>query len=440
MAKISYIHKEYIINTFTKLNLNQNIIKAIENQGYEHPTKIQRKVIPIAIKGIDLIAASKSGTGKTASFVLPMLDRISKMIKPSNRVLRGLIVVPTRELVDQISVALDAYGKFLKVRHTKIQGGISRGSQVGKLSTGIDIIVATPGRLKDMIKEEIIDVSSVNMIALDEADTMLELGFLEEIEYIFAHCSPKRQIMMFSATISQNIKKLGKEFLHDPVSVAVSDRRDVVTLIEHRAIKVDKKRKDELLAHIIKNDNFEQILVFVNMKETADTVTSYLQKQGIKAVGLHGDIEYKQRTQNIKHFRSKKAQVLVATDVAGRGIDIKELPLVVNYDLPEETDEFTHRVGRTGRANKKGVVISILTTTEYNKFTKVERNLKLSIKREVLEEFELKDRQPRQKQQKKKSLSQRLGLKAPKKKDENSGKKRSKKTTKRDANRVFRKS
>jgi ATP-dependent RNA helicase RhlE len=414
-------------------------MKAIELQGYENPTKIQRKVIPIINNGIDVIAASKSGTGKTASFVLPMLDKISKMIKPSNRVLRGLIIVPTRELVDQISVALDDYGKFLKVRHTKIQGGISRGMQVGKLSTGIDIVIATPGRLKDMIKEEIIDLSSINMIVLDEADTMLELGFLEEIEYIFAHCARKRQIMMFSATISQNIKKLGKKFLLNPVSVEVSNRRDVVNLIDHKAIKIDKKRKNELLAHIIKTDEYQQILVFVNMKETANSVLAYLKSQGINAVGLHGDIIYKERTINIKKFRANKAKVLVATDIAGRGIDIKELSLVINYELPEETDEFTHRVGRTGRANVKGCVITLLTTSDYNKFTKIERNLKLSIKRETLEEFELKDRQPRQKQMKKKSLSERKGLKKPKRKDENSGKKRSSKTTKRDTNRVFRK-
>jgi ATP-dependent RNA helicase RhlE len=367
-----------------------------------------------------------------------MLDKISKMIKPNNRVLRGLIIVPTRELVDQISVALNDYGKYLEVRHTKIQGGVSKGSQIGKLSTGIDIIIATPGRLLDMIKADIINISSVNLIALDEADTMLELGFLEEIEAIFAQCSPKRQIMMFSATISQNIKKLGKEFLRDPVSVEVSNRRDVVNLINHRAIKIDQKRKNELLAHISHLEEFDQILVFVNMKETADTITTYLQKRGILAVGLHGNIIYKDRTQNIKSFRSKKVKVLVATDIAGRGIDIKDLSLVINYELPNETDDFTHRVGRTGRANKKGTVITFLTTLEYNKFTKIERNLKLSIKREILEEFELKDRQPRQRQMKKKSLSERKGLKAPKRKDENSGKKRSKKTTKRDSNRVFR--
>jgi ATP-dependent RNA helicase RhlE len=368
-----------------------------------------------------------------------MLEKISKITKPNNtRIIRGLIIVPTRELVDQISIALSDYGKYLKVRHTKIHGGISKNIQIEKLSTGIDIVVATPGRLKDMIKDELIDISSVNLIALDEADTMLELGFLEEIEFLFANCSKKRQIMMFSATISQNIKKLGKEFLINPVSIEVSNRRDVVNLIQHRAIKIDKKRKNELLAHIINSDKFEQIMVFLNMKENVDDVLKYLEKRGIEAVGLHGDIEYKLRTQNIKKFRAKKVKVLVATDIAGRGIDIKELPLVINYELPVDTDEFTHRSGRTGRANVKGTVITLLTTSDYNKFTKIERNLKLSIKREIFEEFELKDRQPRQKQMKKKSLSQIKGLKTPKKKDENSGKKRSKKTTKRDSDRVFR--
>lgn len=369
-----------------------------------------------------------------------MLEKISKMIKPNNRVLRGLVLVPTKELVDQVSVSFSNYGKYLKVKHTKIHGGTSRAQQLSKLESGIDIIVATPGRLKDMIKEELIDVSSVNTLVLDEADTMLELGFLEDIEYIFAQCSTKRQIMMFSATVSQNIKKLGKEFLHNPVSVAVSERRDVVKLIKHRSYKVDRKRKTELLAHVIKTQGYEQILVFVNMKETVDEVNDYLQKQGIKSVALHGDIEYKLRTQNIKQFRAGKAQVLVATDVAGRGIDIKELPLVINYELPDETDEFTHRVGRTGRANQEGEVVTLLTTSDYNRFTKIERHLRLSIKREILEGFELKDRQPRQRQQVKKSLSEKKGLKTMKIKTENDRikKVKSKKTTKRDSNRTFR--
>ncbi len=377
-----------------------------------------------------------------------MLQKMQQIVKPNNRVLRGLIIVPTRELVDQISIAISAYGKHLKIRHTKIQGGVSKTSQLEKLETGIDIVVATPGRLKGFIEDKQIDISSVNMIVLDEADTMLEMGFIKEIEFILSNCSTQRQILMFSATISQNIKKLGKEFLNHPVSVEVSNRRDVVALIKHRAYKVDAKRKDELLAHLICKKEFDQILVFVNMKETVDRVTEYLKNKGIKAVAIHGDILYQDRTKNIKSFRNKKSQVLVATDVAGRGIDIKELPLVINYELPEATDEFTHRVGRTGRAGHTGNVITLLTVKDYNHFTKIERHLKLSIKRDVEDGFELKDRQPRQKQMQKKSLSQKKGKldKKPMTKGnshlqnekQKSGAK-SKKTTKRDAGRSFRK-
>jgi len=425
------------MNAFEKLNLNPQILKAIDEQGYTNPTKIQKKVIPLVLKNKDIIAASKSGTGKTATFVLPILEKMNQIVKPENHIPRTIIIVPTRELVDQISKNLSNYGKYLKIRHTKIQGGISKSIQLEKLSTGIDIIVATPGRLKELINEELIDISSVNTIVLDEADTMLELGFLEDIEFLISKCAKKRQIMMFSATISQNIKKLAKEFLIDTVSVEVSNRRDTVTLIEHKAYKVDKKRKDELLAYLIKTSEFDQILVFVNQKETADELNNKLVSKKIKSATIHGDVEYKQRVKAIKDFRAKKVKVLIATDIAARGIDIKELPLVINYELPESTDDFTHRVGRTGRANNKGEVITLLTTTDYNRFTKIERDLKLSIKREVVDGFELKDRQPRQKQQVKKSLSEKKGKKIKKPSPKTGAK--SKKTTKRDANRTFRK-
>jgi ATP-dependent RNA helicase RhlE len=401
-------------------------------------SSIQKKVIPIACKGIDIIAASKSGTGKTASFVLPMLQMLHKTLKPNHRVLRGLILVPTRELVDQISIWIGEYGKNLNLRHTKIQGGVSKASQLEKLKSGIDIIVSTPGRLKAFIEDGSIDISSVNKIVLDEADTMLEMGFIKEMEFILSNCSNYRQIMMFSATISQNIKKLGKEFLKDPVTIEVSKRRDVVNLIEHQAYKVDVKRKNELLTHIIKKNENEQVLVFINMKDTADEITSHLVNRGINAVAIHGNLESKERTKNIKSFRSKKAQVLVATDIAARGIDIQELPLVINYELPESTDEFTHRVGRTGRANKCGNVITLLTVKDYNAFTKIERHLKLSIKRIVEDGFELKDRQPRQRQQQKKSLSAKKGKLDRKPKAKTTNTQKSKKTTKRDAGRNFR--
>ncbi len=371
-----------------------------------------------------------------------MLERMKKIVKPNNRVLRGLIIVPTRELVDQISVAISTYGKYLEIRHTKIHGGISKPSQLAKLATGIDILVATPGRLKGFIEEDNLDLSSVNMIALDEADTMLEMGFIKDIEFLLSECSKQRQIMMFSATISQNIKKLGKEFLYEPVTIEVSQRRDTVNLIEHQAYKIDVKKKNALLVHLVKSNVKKQILIFTNMKDTADEITNILVSSGINAVAVHGNLDYTQRSKNLKAFRGNRAQVLIATDIAARGIDIKELPMIINYELPDTTDDFTHRVGRTGRAGLKGLAITLLTVKDYNAFTKIERHLKISVKRYVDDNFELKDRQPRQRQQKRKSLSEKKGKQEwkPKSKAAKIAKsKKSKKTTKRDSNRVFRK-
>lgn len=364
-----------------------------------------------------------------------MLHKINANLNFQNRVLRGLVIVPTRELVEQVSKSFADYGKFLRVKHTKVMGGTSRVKQAEVLAGGIDIIVATPGRLLDLERELMVDLSSVNFIVLDEADTMLEMGFIEEIESIFSLCSPYRQIVMCSATISQNIRKLAKEFLRDPVTVQVHDRRDTVSLIEHQAYKIDVKKKKELVTTLIKESKFDQILLFVNKKDAADAAMVHFKEHGVKAAPIHGAIEYKQRVQAIKDFRNKKIQVLIATDIAARGLDIEKLPLVINYTLPESTDEFTHRVGRTGRAGNKGKVITILTVEDYNKFTKIERNLKLNVKREIHEEYPLKDRQPRQKIQTKKKLSEKKSRKAPVKKEGT----KSKKTTKRDSNRSFRK-
>lgn len=261
---------------------------------------------------------------------------------------------------------------------------------------------------------------------------MLEMGFIEEFNFILSHCSAKRQIMMFSATISQNIRKLGKQYLNDPITVEISDRRDTVSLISHHAFKVDAKRKKELLKTILLESPYTQILIFVNSKEDADSLTAYLKNRKLDVATVHGDIEFKVRSQSIKDFKNGNLEVLIATDIAGRGIDIKDLPLVINYQLPEKTDDFTHRVGRTGRAGKKGEVITLLTTTEYRHFSRIERDLKLSVKREVHEDFPLTDRQPRQKAFKKKSLIEKKKMSA---KRENAPRKsgaKSKKTTKRD--------
>ena len=366
-------------------------------------------MIPLALKGIDLLGASKSGTGKTAAYVLPLLNKLQKIVKKEQKVLRALIIVPTIELVDQVSRTINELGRYLEITNVKIQGGIPKSTQLARLSQGADIVVATPGRLQSFIEEKKINLEHINTVILDEADTMLELGFLEEIKAILRQCREPRQMMMFSATVSQNIKKLAKEFMRDAAVVEVSQRRDVVDFIAHRAYKVDRKRKAELLVRLIQDMDMEQVLLFASSKESANHIYEYLKAHQIRTSIIHGDLTRGARAKSLALLKSGKTQVLVATDIAARGIDIKELAMVINYDMPEGTDDFTHRVGRTGRANHKGSVISLLTTKDYNLFSKMERDLKLNIKREIYPGFELTDTQPRQKQPKKKSLIERKG-------------------------------
>ncbi|HEY9190313.1 MAG TPA: DEAD/DEAH box helicase [Sulfurovum sp.] len=397
------------IKSFEQLNLHPDILKAVKHAKYEQTTAIQNKVIPLALKGVDLLGASKSGTGKTAAYVLPLLNKLNKIVKKDQKVLRALIIVPTIELVDQVSRTISELSRYLDITNVKILGGIPKSTQLSRLSQGADIVVATPGRLQSFIEDKKINLEHINTVILDEADTMLDLGFLDEIKTILKHCKQPRQMMMFSATISQNIKKLGKEFMRDAAVVEVSQRRDVVDFIAHRAYKVDKKRKAELLVRLIQDMDMEQVLLFASSKESANHIYEYLKDHHIRTSIIHGDLTRGARAKSLALLKSGKTQVLVATDIAARGIDIKELAMVINYDMPEGTDDFTHRVGRTGRANHKGSVISLLTTKDYNVFSKMERDLKLNIKREIYPGFELTDTQPRQKQPKKKSLIERKG-------------------------------
>jgi ATP-dependent RNA helicase RhlE len=396
------------MNNFTKLNLIPNLLKAIDDLGYPNPTSIQKKIIPLALKGIDLIGASKSGTGKTATFVLPILQKISK-VQTNVKVPRALIVAPTGELVSQISHTITTYAKYMDIENIAITGGMPKNNQIQALQNGVDIIVATPGRLIELHKEHKVDLSSVGTIVLDEADFMLEADFIEQITYLLTKCSKQRQIMMFSATISQNIKKLAKEFMNEPITIEVSQRRDVVDAINHISYKVDKNSKLKLLAKIIKSNGQDQVMIFASSKEQVNEVNSYMFEKSIRAVCVHSDIKKNDRLKAFAVFRNKQVQVLITTDISARGIDIKELPYVINYSLPDTTDEFTHRSGRTGRAGKSGQVITLLTTDDYGFFTKIEINLKLSIKRDIYKGFELIDRQPRQRQQKKKSLREKKG-------------------------------
>jgi ATP-dependent RNA helicase RhlE len=361
------------------------------------------------MKGMDILGASKSGTGKTAAYVLPLLNKLQKVVKKDEKVVRALIIVPTIELADQVSRTIVSFSKYLDIQTVKIQGGSKKSEQIARIKQGVDIVVATPGRLQDFINDKKINLEHVNTVILDEADTMLELGFLAEIKSILKSCTQPKQMMCFSATISQNIKKLSKEFLRDPAIVEVSNRRDIVNVIKHRAYKVDKKRKAELAVKLIKEMGEDQVLIFVNKKETADKLFEYFKEQGIWTAVIHGDIKRGGRAKALTLFKSGKSQVLVATDIAARGIDIPLLPLVINYDLPEETDSFTHRVGRTGRANHKGGVITLLTINDYNAFSTIEKHLKLNVKREIMDGFEITDKQPRQARPRKKSLREKKG-------------------------------
>ena len=361
------------------------------------------------MKGLDIIGASKSGTGKTASYVLPVLNKLQKVVKAENKVVRALVIVPTIELCDQVTRTFMEFGKYVDIRVAKVQGGTPKSIQLERLKKGTDVVVATPGRLQDFIRDNKIHLENVNTIILDEADTMLELGFRDEIKTILGKCAKPRQIMMFSATISQNIKRLGKEFLREPAIVEVSNRRDLVNVIAHRAYKIDKKRKEELVVQLIKDLGIQQMLLFVNTKTAANSVFEYLKNNNIRVAIIHGDRTRGERAKALSLLKSEKTQVLVATDIAARGVDIAELPFVMNFDIPEKTDDYTHRVGRTGRANHKGAVISLLTIHDYNAFSQIEKDLRMNVKRDVYEGFELTDKQPRQKRPVKKSLREKKG-------------------------------
>jgi len=366
-------------------------------------------VIPVAMKSLDVIGASKSGTGKTVAYVLPILNKLQKIVKEENKVVRALVLVPTIELCDQVTKTFLEYSKGMNLRVAKAQGGTPKSIQIERLKKGADIVVATPGRLQDFIHDKKINLENINTIVLDEADTMLELGFVNEIKFILNSCSKPRQIMMFSATISQNIKRLAKEFLREPAIVEVSNRRDLVNAISHKSYKVDKKRKAEFVVKLVTDLGMKQVILFTNTKQSADGVFEYLKSQKIRTAIIHGDKTRGERAKALSLLKAEKTQVLVATDIAARGVDIQELPFVINFDIPEKTDDYTHRVGRTGRANHKGMVISLLTIHDYNRFSEIEKDLRMNVKREIYEGFELTDKQPRQKRPVKKSLREKKG-------------------------------
>ena len=429
------------------MNLNPLLIDALKDLEFEKATEIQQKTIPIALKKRDILAAAQSGTGKTAAFLLPILNEIHENEQGfKEKTLRALIIVPTRELANQISKVIEDFSKYIRIEKTVVYGGVSSTTQAKKIERGLDILVATPGRLQEHIRNKTVDLSSVTTLVVDEVDTMLAMGFLEDIEVIFQEANQTRQILMYSATMNQNVKKLAKEFLKDPVVIEVSPQRSSVKKIVQRVIEVDPDKKAELLSYIIGSENYSQVLVFVNTKKEADGLVEHLNLDGLPASCIHGDIRQTARAKALRKFRSGDNRVLVATDIAARGIDIQMLPLVVNFELPETVSDYTHRIGRTGRAGQSGFAITLLSVKDYKMMKEIEKELILDLGREIVDDFEPNEKKPRIFVHKRRPLSQKKGLKdkygkpkTTKKTTQKAKQKASKKTTKRDENRSFRK-
>lgn len=378
--------------SFAQLNLSPEILRAIADQGYTEPTPIQNQAIPPILDGKDIMGGAQTGTGKTAGFTLPMLHRLqpgaSTSASPARHPIRALILVPTRELAVQVYESVKAYGKYLPLRCSAIYGGVDIDPQIKALRAGVEILVATPGRLIDHVQQKTLTLSKLEILILDEADRMLDMGFLPDLKRILTLLPPQRQSLMFSATFSGEIKKLANTLLKDPVLIEVARQNSIAELITHVVYPVSRIRKRELLTYLIKSQDLKQVLVFVRTKHGASRLAQQLEKDGITATAIHGDKSQPQRTQALAEFKEGVASVLVATDVAARGLDIEDLPHVVNFELPTTPEDYIHRIGRTGRAGTKGDAISLVCEDEQELLDGIEKLLKFKISSRVIPGFE----------------------------------------------------
>jgi ATP-dependent RNA helicase RhlE len=377
--------------TFDTLGLSADILRAVEEEGYTEPTPIQAKAIPLVLEGRDVLAAAQTGTGKTAAFALPILERLkihsNTSFSPARHPVRALMVTPTRELAMQIAASVEGYGRHVPLRSTVVYGGVPIDPQIKALRGGVEILVATPGRLMDHVGQRTVNLSQVEILVLDEADRMLDMGFIPDIRKIVALLPARRQNLLFSATFSDEIRRLAQEFLRDPATVVVSARNIVADSVEQILYPVDRDRKEDLLIHLIRRDRMEQLLIFTRTKLAASRLASYLDRRGVNAVAIHSDRSQPERTRALDDFKRGEVTCLVATDVASRGLDIEELPYVVNFELPFEAQDYIHRIGRTGRAGLSGVAISLVCTDEVDLLKGVQRLLKKSIPYQVVEGF-----------------------------------------------------
>jgi ATP-dependent RNA helicase RhlE len=375
--------------SFSTLGLSEPILRAIADQGYSDPTPIQKQAIPVILDQNDVLAGAQTGTGKTAGFTLPLLERLVQRPKTVQRkYVRALVVTPTRELAIQVGESVKMYGKYLPFSSATIFGGVGLHPQVSKLKKGVDIVVATPGRLLDLVNQKAVNLSKVEVLILDEADRMLDMGFIHDIKKILALLPKNRQNLLFSATFSNEIKKLADKLLNEPVSIEVARRNTSSEMVRQRIHPVDKKRKKTLLTHLIKTNNWEQVLVFTRTKHGANKLAQHLNNADIKAAAIHGNKSQTARVKALKNFKERSIQVLVATDIAARGIDIDQLPHVVNFELPNIAEDYVHRIGRTGRAGNEGEAVSLVCVDEHPFVVGIEKLIKKKIPQEVIEGFE----------------------------------------------------
>jgi ATP-dependent RNA helicase RhlE len=373
---------------FLELGLSENIVRAIMEHGYTQPTPIQIRAIPAVLAGGDLLAGAQTGTGKTAGFVLPILQLLSSRPGGAKRVVRTLILAPTRELCAQVEESVKTYGKYAGRNSLAVYGGVGINPQISALRRGVDILVATPGRLLDLVQQNALDLSHVEILVLDEADRMLDMGFIKDIRRILALLPAKRQNLLFSATFSDEIKELAASFLTRPALIEVTPRNSTVELIAQKMHPVDRDRKRELLEHLITTHDWRQVLVFMRTKHGANRLAEQLEKSGITALAIHGNKSQPARMKALAQFKSGQLRVLVATDIAARGIDIDQLPHVVNYDMPNVPEDYVHRIGRTGRAGAPGEAVSLVCVDEKQFLSDIERLIRRQIPQEVIPGFE----------------------------------------------------
>ena len=364
--------------SFAQLGLTEELLKAVADQGYITPTPIQQKAIPLILQGRDMLAGAQTGTGKTASFTLPLLQRLAENHDPHQKpqVVRALILVPTRELAAQVYESVKTYGAHLPLHVEAVVGGASIGIQTRQLRRGCDIVVATPGRLIDHVLKRNVNLSHVEILVLDEADRMLDMGFMPDIKQIMALIPKKRQSLLFSATVPNAIKSLAAQLLNNPVEVEVAKQNATAENVTERVYGIDREHKRALLSYLIGSNNWKQVLVFVRTKHGADRLEKQLIEDGIRTTALHGDKTQGARTKALDFFKNGKVSVLVATDIAARGLDIDALPHVVNYDLPQVPEDYIHRIGRTGRAGSSGAAISLVSPEESHLLLEIEKLLK----------------------------------------------------------------